>query len=452
MNRIVLTILALALYSWAAAQTNTTITLQLAGCETVDTIHLYTFNGFGFSLKSSAPIAGNTASMKVERSALPRFYYIGVEQTNLRPILLGTEPEVLMDANCQVFRTAALPGSAVNERYDAVKNELNRIKGVYGQLVQQYRMAGQNENLQQELERRMAELDEEKLQYLDSIKALDPFLGNIVALNTYLSFQNHGNRYANEVNYFGNEYFRFVNWEDPALQNLPWVFEAWKSYTETLSNVGLLAEQHKALVDTNLKKVPESTSTHRFALSGIITALQQKEHPNFIEYAKLYLSLYAAEDAKATAALQEQINRVQAFAVGGEAPDFTQNMPDGRPLSLSELRGRYVLIDFWASWCGPCRRENPHVVKLYEAYKDKGFTVLGVSLDRDEERWLKAIEADNLTWYQVSDLKGWSNSVAQLYGVRSIPHTVLLDPQGRIVARNLRGASLESTLEELLGK
>src|SRR5690606_2097590 len=130
---------------------------------TVDTIHLYKFNGFGFSLESSAPIEGNTATMKVERSKLPRFYYIGVEQTNLRPILLGTEPDVLIDANCQVFRAAKVPGSTVNTQYDEVKDELNRIKGVYGQMVQQYRMAGQNENLQQELERRMAELDEEKL-------------------------------------------------------------------------------------------------------------------------------------------------------------------------------------------------------------------------------------------------------------------------------------------------
>ena len=110
-----------------------------------------------------------------------------------------------------------------------------------------------------------------------------------------------------------------------------------------------------------------------------------------------------------------------------------------------------VLVDFWASWCGPCRRENPHVKKLYDRYKDEGFTVLGVSLDKDEERWLQAIAADKLNWHHVSDLKGWSNEAAKLYGVRSIPHTLLLDREGKIIGVKLRGDALEKKLEEVFG-
>lgn len=149
-------------------------------------------------------------------------------------------------------------------------------------------------------------------------------------------------------------------------------------------------------------------------------------------------------------ALVERIEKLEKVAVGKVAPDFTMNDVDGRPLSLSAYKGKYVLIDFWASWCGPCRRENPHVVELYNEFNDKGFEILGVSLDQKKEAWLKAIDDDQLAWNQVSDLKGWKNEVAQLYGVSSIPHTVLLDKEGKIVAKNLRGDELRAKVAELL--
>ena len=120
-------------------------------------------------------------------------------------------------------------------------------------------------------------------------------------------------------------------------------------------------------------------------------------------------------------------------------------------MSLTDFRGKYVLVDFWASWCRPCRAENPNVVRVYNQYKDKGFEILGVSLDKSKDAWLKAIEQDKLTWKHVSDLKFWQSEAAQLYGVSSIPYTILLDPEGTIIAQNLRGASLERKLAELLG-
>jgi thiol-disulfide isomerase/thioredoxin len=143
------------------------------------------------------------------------------------------------------------------------------------------------------------------------------------------------------------------------------------------------------------------------------------------------------------------LQRLQGVNEGVIAPEINLATPEGPNLALSSLRGKYVLIDFWASWCGPCRRENPNVVKTYAAYKDKGFEIYGVSLDQDREAWLKAIEKDQLVWKHVSDLKYWSSAGAQAYQVNSIPQTFLLDKEGRILAKGLRGAALDQYLAQL---
>ncbi len=133
------------------------------------------------------------------------------------------------------------------------------------------------------------------------------------------------------------------------------------------------------------------------------------------------------------------------------APEISLNNPDGKEIRLSSLRGKYVLIDFWASWCGPCRRENPNVVRLYEEYKNRGFTIYSVSLDKDAEKWKEAIIKDNLSWpNHVSDLLQWDSPMIELYGFNSIPHTVLIDREGKIIATGLRGSSLEQKLKELM--
>ncbi|MCU0335579.1 MAG: TlpA family protein disulfide reductase [Chitinophagaceae bacterium] len=159
----------------------------------------------------------------------------------------------------------------------------------------------------------------------------------------------------------------------------------------------------------------------------------------------------SARNNNYAANLEELINTERMLGFGQLAPAFVQNDTEGKPISLEAFKGKYVLIDFWASWCGPCRQENPNVVRAHNKYKAKNFTILGVSLDRDRGSWVKAISADNLQWTHVSDLGFWNNAVAKLYKVQSIPQNYLLDPQGRIIGKNLRGAELDAFLERTLG-
>lgn len=152
--------------------------------------------------------------------------------------------------------------------------------------------------------------------------------------------------------------------------------------------------------------------------------------------------------------MKAKIEKMKQVSIGQVAPDFTQNDPDGNPVKFSDVysQNKVTLLDFWASWCGPCRQENPNVVAVFNEFKDQGFSVFGVSLDREKEGWLQAIEDDGLHWTQVSDLAYWNNAVAQTYAVSAIPHSILIGQDGTILAKNKRGDELRAAVQEYLAK
>ena len=208
---------------------------------------------------------------------------------------------------------------------------------------------------------------------------------------------------------------------------------------------------YQAMVDNNTFYTKNFVREHaNSVVSAYITLVQLASQ---IEGAELdsIVSKFTPEISASeyVVKLKELVQEQKKTAIGVEAPDFTMNDTEDKPVKLSSLRGKVVMIDFWASWCAPCRQENPNVVKLYNQYHEKGFEIIGVSLDKDKANWIQAIKDDQLSWIHVSDLQYWQNAAARLYGVNAIPQTYLLDKDGKIIAKGLRSEQLAAKLNEL---
>ena len=228
-----------------------------------------------------------------------------------------------------------------------------------------------------------------------------------------------------------------------------------KSQTDSLSNLSLaFAKAHTGTLSALSALEGLDPKVHGDLFKETLSALKGIHSQS--HYFKLIQEKMVLANAPRTLDMSNPPKRKgknSKFGMGDLVPDIVMNDPEGKERKLSDLRGKVVLLDFWASWCGPCRRENPTVVRAYEQYKDKGFEVFSVSLDSDAARWKKAIEQDQLSWpNHVSDLAGWRNAAAREYGVSSIPHTMLIDRDGTILATHLRGNALESTLRGVFGK
>ncbi|OWY24015.1 AhpC/TSA family protein [Sphingobacteriales bacterium UPWRP_1] len=225
---------------------------------------------------------------------------------------------------------------------------------------------------------------------------------------------------------------------------------------ETMQLTNLITQIRTMPADQREGYLQKYVDTVKSPLVGYMAVSNLQIESNYELYQKFAQKMnQQIPNSRITQEFQAYVASMQNLmntAIGKDAPDIKLQTPDGKEKSLSELRGKIVLIDFWASWCGPCRRENPTVVAAYKKYNPKGFDIYSVSLDQNKEKWIEAIKKDGLEWNShVSDLAGWNSQAAALYGVRSIPAAFLIDKEGKIVAKNLRGPALEAKLAELLG-
>ena len=274
--------------------------------------------------------------------------------------------------------------------------------------------------------------------------------------NSYKTEGSEDTKVFLEFNTLGKEIQMKTDSMQQAFQTVVGTMKADSLKMDSLNKV--FGDVYNKIIDTYQEQFAALVTKNKSSLA-VLAGIQQL-NPN------KYLSLYKEVEAalitkypsskylvnlkKDIAAFESQSQKASKLAIGSEAPDFVLSTPEGKPLALSSFRGKVVMIDFWASWCGPCRKENPNVVAMYKKLHSKGFEIYGVSLDDDKDKWLNAIKTDGLVWNHASDLKGFENQVAKLYGVDGIPFTILLDKEGKIIEKGLRGKELEAKVEAAL--
>ncbi len=429
----------------------------------MDSIRVYMLDGLALRPILSAPMTPQGDEYRFNmRGNLPGegLYFIGQAPRNLGAIILGKEKGVKITGNgMNLPAYMKVENSPSNDLLDEINDRMGDFQQVSRSAIQNIRLAGGGDA---EIREELNKLVDRQQQYLDSLMNKDPLIAKIFAMSIQEVYdpQDNPENYPSEMHHFAATILSHADLSDPAFDYLP-VSDYVRAYVPQIFGSTISHEDAQKYFDKFLERFPQGSQAHKNALAAAISAMEQMSADVFPEYGEKYIHLYQPDPAVVQTIQQrsEMIRNLVAerevqdkmIGIGSMPPPIRLPQPDGSSFEWKSLKGKVVLLDFWASWCRPCRMENPNVVRLYEKYKDKGFEILGVSLDNNRSQWLKAIEQDKLLWEHVSDLNGWRSEAAQNYYVRAIPATFLLDKEGKIIAKNLRGPSLERKLAEILG-
>jgi peroxiredoxin len=380
------------------------------------------------------------------------------QPTKAIEVVLGEEPRVSFTADYLNFPASYVVNeSTSNQNYRRLVATQFQYQMQLRPVSEQYRTAfAMNRADAPVLRAKLDSLMQEQYKALLAFTEVPGLVGLAAKMLAYPPYAEGQSIHPTEAEYFREEFLKTYN-GGSLLGYVPmWYHKVLQYITTGASNYGLSNAVLLQSVNSLVEQLPRGSKSRLLALVGATHAGGQLLQGNNAQGKELFAAfgerlLDEFPNDQMARQMAEEIQRAALLRVGKVAPDIVMADSTGAVRKLSELRGKVVLVDFWASWCRPCRAENPNVVRAYAQYHAKGFEVFSVSLDNNADRWKQAIAQDNLTWpHHVSDLLGWQNAAAKLYGVNSIPFTLLIDREGRIVASNLRGPALEAKLRELL--
>lgn len=386
------------------------------------------------------------------RIPAPGIYLLGSSPKQGVFLALGADTDIALSLDYPYFAqtTQILRGEESKKLLEFLRT-ISTFQGAYQQLANQYwsnlRANVPSQNLQQKMDSVLKAQNE----YLKTYLAVDPKkypnIKRLAYLFYFPPYQEVQSQYPNEMEYVINAFWETVALQDTLYGYIPHTFDKAQFYARTLAGYPIPPTEILQLLTQLIQKTPKTSRLRILLYKGFIYGLYNQNKDLYASIGEKFVQEFSNDPLAKKIA--KEIQTLSKLRVGAIAPELVLQTPEGDTIRLSDFRGKITLIDFWASWCGPCRRENPNVVRLYHKFHPKGFEIFGVSLDQNRERWIRAIQQDGLVWKHGSDLKGWQSIAAQTYGVNAIPYTVLIDQNGRILAKGLRGKQLEAFLEQL---